>query len=839
MIIIKDDLNQIKDFKIEAKKIIEDNWEYIKEEKDKLNKNKSLNKIPLKVNKTNYTINLIKIEKKEEILNIINMKKVPDNAFKYNIYKESRMIKFFHLSKNKLELNENLVCNPKDINFYLKKYNIQLPKYKLNNEAKSISSNGAKDVFKLENVTEIYDAKNESILNINDFSEVLGRTYEKVSDNYINAEENEISNNINNGKYIITDRRIILENKIKNFIINKDSFLFLTGPRKIGKSLTILQVLNTEDQRYIYFDLSLLKKLDKKKKYNCLIKEFYRLFDSYSIYIEFMKDFSDKMIGLDNILKFILKFIDYISKLSNLFEEKIIIIIDNYDDLLVQNPIDQKYVEAIQEKLLMNKQIKFIICGSGQIFNEMIYNYFKGNSLKYNFFYINNMGIMNLENYNNNPDEYLEYLNEKYKNNLNQVIFFIILFKKLTNPITGFDDFKNIKEFPSQFYEFIKQKGNNKIIIQFYKEDVFKELENKIKYNNLNDLVFQDLKYFKNNSFKGFVEEELIINLIEIGKLLSNFQICKENIITVNELINIKNEKIINEIKVDLPILIKQLSGYGESIDIILIVNKKAIFIQIGINKEKSDIDKVKSINYDTLLKNVSTFLDIQLNSYEIVFIFEKEHQEQLYKDFNDISNIVKEKREYLLMKYKKLKPKTNLEKADNIFEEYEEKSKKLSYFSSTVGAEVCKTYNIPYLLFSISNFKLYNKENILLNSYKDLLDSIEEENKIPKNIINQLKQIEFFKDISKVNIYSKMEKKIFDGMLKGDINLNFNNFYLNCNELSFNDFNIEYYEDKNEYKKVAFKNGIIVSNEKITNEEYSDYYLIKYLKKKREREDE
>ena len=839
MIIIKDDLNQIKDFRIEAKKIIEDNWEYIKEEKDKLNKNKSLNKIPLKVNKTNYTINLIKIEKKEEILNIINMKKVPDNAFKYNIYKESRMIKFFHLSKNKLELNENLVCNPKDINFYLKKYNIQLPKYKLNNEAKSISSNGEKDVFKLENVTEIYDAKNESILNINDFSEVLGRTYEKVSDNYLSAEENEISNNINDGKYIITDRRIILENKIKNFIINKDSFLFLTGPRKIGKSLTILQVLNTEDQRYIYFDLSLLKKLDKKKKYNCLIKEFYRLFDSYSIYIEFMKDFSDKMIGLDNILKFILKFIDYISKLSNLFEEKIIIIIDNYDDLLVQNPIDQKYVEAIQEKLLMNKQIKFIICGSGQIFNEMIYNYFKGNSLKYNFFYINNMGIMNLENYNNNPDEYLEYLNEKYKNNLNQVIFFIILFKKLTNPITGFDDFKNIKEFPSQFYEFIKQKGNNKIIIQFYKEDVFKELENKIKYNNLNDLVFQDLKYFKNNSFKGFVEEELIINLIEIGKLLSNFQICKENIITVNELINIKNEKIINEIKVDLPILIKQLSGYGESIDIILIVNKKAIFIQIGINKEKSDIDKVKSINYDTLLKNVSTFLDIQLNSYEIVFIFEKEHQEQLYKDFNDISNIVKEKREYLLMKYKKLKPKTNLEKADNIFEEYEEKSKKLSYFSSTVGAEVCKTYNIPYLLFSISNFKLYNRKNILLNSYKDLLDSIEEENKIPKNIINQLKQIEFFKDISKVNIYSKMEKKIFDGMLKGDINLNFNNFYLNCNELSFNDFNIEYYEDKNEYKKVAFKNGIIVSNEKITNEEYSDYYLIKYLKKKREREDE
>lgn len=840
MIKIKENSDEINDFEIEAKIIIEDNWEYIKKERDLLNNNKELDEITLQIDKANYTVSLAKIKEKGQIFNVINVEKGNDNLFKYIIFKESRKIKFIHLSQNKVEQNENLVCNSKDIKFYLTKYNIQLPKYKLNNEVKSISSNGEEDIFKEENVTEIYDGKSESIFSTNDFREYLHRKYNKVTDYYFYVEENEVINNINNGKYLDNDSRTILENQVENFIKSKDSFLFLTGPRKIGKSLTILKFLIIQDKRHIYFDLSLLKKLDKKQKYKCLIKECYRLFVNYAKYIQFMRDLCDKITGLDNILNFILKFIDYISNLLQLFDENIIIVIDNYDDLLVQKIIDKEYVETLQKKILTIKKIKFIICGSGQFFNEMIYNYFKGNFLKYKFFYINNMGLINLDNFNNNPDEYLEYLKEKYNNNLSQVIFFIILFKKVTNPITGFDDFKNIKEFPSQFYEFIKQKENNTILIKFYKDNVFKELENKIKSINLNNLVFHDLNYFNNNSFKGFVEEELIINLIEVGKLLLNFEISKENIITVNELINIKDEKLINKINDNLPILIKQLNGHGESIDLILIVNKKALFFQIGINKEKSDIDKVLSKNYNILLKNISIFLNIELISYDIVFIFEKEHQEQLYKNFNDISKIVKEKKEYLQKNYGKLKAKTNLEKNDKNFNDYEENSKNLSYFSSTIGAEVCKTFNIPYLLFSIDNFKLYNKKNILINSYNDLLNSIEETNKIPQNIIDQLKQLEFLKEISNISIYSKIEKKIFDGMYKGDLHIDLNNFdklYLSCNELSFIDFNIEYFKDKNDYKQVVFKNGKIAPQEKITNEEYSNYYLVKFLNKKKSRQ--
>ena len=38
------------------------------------------------------------------------------------------------------------------------------------------------------------------------------------------------------------------------------------------------------------------------------------------------------------------------------------------------------------------------------------------------------------------------------------------------------------------------------------------KLENEIKNNHLNDLVFSELQYFNNIGFKGFVVEELIIN---------------------------------------------------------------------------------------------------------------------------------------------------------------------------------------------------------------------------------------------------------------------------------------------------------------------------------------
>lgn len=153
------------------------------------------------------------------------------------------------------------------------------------------------------------------------------------------------------------------------------------------------------------------------------------------------------------------------------------------------------------------------------------------------------------------------------------------------------------------------------------------KLENEIKNNHLNDLVFSELQYFNNIGFKGFVVEELIINQIEVGKLF-NKQIPEKNIVIVEKLINISNEILNEKIDNSKPILIKQENQHGESLDLILIINQTALCIQIGINKEKQDIDKVLNINIDNMKNELSKFLGITLNSCEIVFFFEKEKQE-------------------------------------------------------------------------------------------------------------------------------------------------------------------------------------------------------------------
>ena len=820
--------DKITDFKLYTKEIIEKNWNYIKNEIIKLNSNDKINRIALNIEQNNYNVNLVKINQNGEIINNLLISKDQSLAISHYIYKESRIITFKHFSGDKSETNRNLVCNPKDIGFYLKKYNIQFPKYKLNEESKSIGSKDEENIFKKEEVTEIYDAKNEFAYTYKDFIEYYLRVYKKVSDYYIHFGENNICNDINEGKYLISDKRKILEDKIKNFNLNNNSFLFLTGKRKIGKSLTILKTLHFSN--FMYFDMEYLNKIDKKKQFNCIIKELIRLFIDYENYIQFIRDIYEKIIGLDNFLEFIHHFIKHI---ISLIHDQITIVIDNYDDFLVKKPIDLEYIKQLHRILLLNNKIKIIICGSGIFFNEMIYNYFKGYPIGYDFYYINNLDSLIDENLSKNSNEYLQYLLKKYNNNMNEVIFYIILFKKVTNPISGFDDFKIIKDFPSQFHEFINDKISNCTIIKFYNENYFRMLENEIKNNHLNDLIFYNLKYFNNNAFKGFVEEELIINLIEIGKIFDK-KIPEQNIVIVDELIKIKNEKTNKIFDKSLPILIKQKNYQGESFDLFLVINQIALFIQIGINKSKEDINKIIEKNTDNILENLSKFLNIKLNSCEKVVFFEKEHQDKLKEEYNKIFKSFEEKENSLKKKYTSLNKPSNIMKNDTEYQDYLQEKKNLSYFSSTVGSEVCNILNIPYFLFSIKDFKLYFKEK-LINSFENLLNYIEEVHKIPKNILEELKNVTFFNDITEGKFYEKIGKNLVEGIKNQKIKIDFDNFILSCNELSFNNFKVEYLKDK--YQKISFRNGKIVQEDTLKDsEDYNNYYLIKFLGKKKEK---
>lgn len=118
---IKDNYNGNIDFEQHTKEIIEENWDFIKDQIIQLNNNVEINKICLNVEKTGYQATLIKIKQDEETINKLVISKDEKKYACQNIYKESRMITFTHFLGDKSETKINLVCSPKDIGFYLKK----------------------------------------------------------------------------------------------------------------------------------------------------------------------------------------------------------------------------------------------------------------------------------------------------------------------------------------------------------------------------------------------------------------------------------------------------------------------------------------------------------------------------------------------------------------------------------------------------------------------------------------------------------------------------------------------------------------------------------------------
>ena len=277
--------------------------------------------------------------------------------------------------------------------------------------------------------------------------------------------------------------------------------------------------------------------------------------------------------------------------------------------------------------------MKLIICGNGEFFNKLISKYFSDESMNYNFIYIDNLEL-NIDKDNN---EYIDYLKNKYKDNLPEITFYLILFKKALNPINGFEDFKKIFDFPSQFF-LIKKESNNNVSLAFiYNNNSQNFLEKNIKLYLLTDITFSKLNFLNNLSFKGILVEELIIQSLEIGKIITN-GISEENIITVDEIISIsKNEIISNNLNLDFnqPILIKQKDKNGKTIDICLIIGNYIFFIQIGLNKNLGKINKILKVNFVNLLNNISKYINHNLDEYKIIIIFDKNEIEQAYEKFN------------------------------------------------------------------------------------------------------------------------------------------------------------------------------------------------------------
>ena len=71
---------------------------------------------------------------------------------------------------------------------------------------------------------------------------------------------------IYNGLYKTTSKRDELEKKIKGFIQSNNSALFLTGHTKIGKTISILKIMDNLDLNFLYIDFKYINNLKNNDK---------------------------------------------------------------------------------------------------------------------------------------------------------------------------------------------------------------------------------------------------------------------------------------------------------------------------------------------------------------------------------------------------------------------------------------------------------------------------------------------------------------------------------------------------------------------------------------------
>ena len=169
----------------------------------------------------------------------------------------------------------------------------------------------------------------------------------------------------------------------------------------------------------------------------------------------------------------------------------------------------------------------------------------------------------------------------------------------------------------------------------------------------------------------------------------------EQNLLEVNEIFKFKNDNIVKISQIienGSPIIITQENFLGESYDLLVLIPKKendtyiykAYMTQIGTNKNKEQIDKIKSdFNTDKkkYLSGIKKFIDnnIKITDIELLFIFDKETQNKL------------------------ILRKTNI---------------------NFLGSKYCIQNGIRFYCFSLENFKLYktfdNKNYYIIDEFGD-----------------------------------------------------------------------------------------------------------------------
>ena len=465
--------------------------------------------------------------------------------------------------------------------------------------------------------------------------------------------------------------------KIKKFPWNiNENILYFIGPKGASKSLFLMNFCvdcNSSEFPTLYINYKVFKILNDINRKYYFKKEMAYLFFEYNAFKAFYTEKYHKLINKGND-SFIHNLKEFIQKLMNIYEnyfkKKIILIIDNFDENNEElfNEMD-KIINLVKEN---PKKIKLIISGCSEFLKNKFELFLKNGSFTdiidrqrlfiYDLKLENKNEIKTLAAYNfrkNIKDEELEetLVNEEKnyceKFNLYGMHFSIINNKKHLNLEKLL---KYIHIIPFEYLNFYINKPDNSFTFEFanpiYLSAVKKSIKAQIKEKSLQFLLKNDNRDYIIN---GIYEEKLLIQLISNNKFnLKNFGISENNLIEVNKIYELKDKKYgktSQKIDIGLPIIITQSNFLGELYDLLVLIPQKdndktvymAYIIQIDTNKPEEKILEIKddfNLNKTKYIAGIKKLIDnnIMLENIELLFIFDKETQEQLIQRNENIN---------------------------------------------------------------------------------------------------------------------------------------------------------------------------------------------------------
>ena len=644
---------------------------------------------------------------------------------KYRIEEEARRITFRDDNQSTTKFIYNF-DNLKDVINKLKFKAIKFP----NDEEDScdsinseINENWILVLFQKRDVFEIVKDKTE-----------LEKLIDKFNNRYT-RNKIYISNISLNSSYYFPDNKndkinfevlFMFRKDIKQFFVKDCNILYVVGPKGTSKSLFLMNYCyernEANSEPILYINYRAIKACQKKnEKKNIFKKELIYLFFSEDELEKFYKRKTYEDITSEKLLKFIYNFIkDLLDNFENHFKKRILVVLDNFDDDNEEEiTILNNLINLIKEENNRRK-IKLIISGRCSFMYKKQYYYLKDElnirtpNNREMLMYYNielNKSIINDDNINNMILP-LFYFNTRNQDNLNDIIEeekefcnkynkfgmnYAILNEKKEIEISELEKYYQI--LPIDYIVFTKI-NYNKVSFKFHNK-IFKNIiKKKIEFSMQADNFIYILKnFYKNRIAFGIFEEKLLILLLSYNKLdLENLQIREENRLEVFEIYQFKEsiyEQTNKAFIKNEPIIINQEYYLGQNYDLLILIpipsinSYKAIFIQIGTNKSIDQINtiikdlKKNKIQYKNGIKN---FIGVDITDVELVFIFDKDTQINLFK------------------------------------------KKKFS------GAEYCIKKNIIFYLFSVENFRLYSTDNMIEFSLKKNFETFKPKAKHKRN---------------------------------------------------------------------------------------------------------